>query len=143
MPAVNTPATSQIESDVLTACRSLARRLGLGTLVTPGVIGRFSNLALRLDPTPWVARVATGTAGPRAGLDGARREVALGRALAEAALAGWREAGPALDEALLAQCVALRALFIVAWSAWLGADTPRSRSRLAARLGWLRLRAGG
>jgi len=301
------------EHDVMQACRRLARRLGLGPDVRPAVIGRHSNLALRLHGTPWVARVATGTAGPRAEPAWARREIALARALqaggapvgapapgdlagpheegrwritlwsgldlqpqppgaaqagqalavchavlaalpadlapglpapaawspldealallaqplvrqragadgawararleavagglrahpapvqwlhgdaqvnnvraeaggrviwfdwedgcraplewdlaglvgagrvlggpeahwAEAALAGWRQAGVApLDEALLAACVEARALFIVAWTWWLGPDRPGRRERLAARLAWLRAQAG-
>lgn len=300
-----------VERDVVTACLNLSRRLGLGPDVAPVVIGRFSNLALWLAPTPWVARVATGTAGPRAGLEWARREVGLTRALAqaglgvpvpapgelagphveagrritlwqrlllddvtpdpraagqalagchrvlarlpirldggigpawaplaearrlldhptvreragadaqwvttrldrltdrarqhpgpaqwlhgdahlnnvralgegtpvwldwedtcraplewdlaglvgaarvlgrpgnpeatwaEAALAGWREHGPAVDETLLDLCVELRALFVVAWSWWLGRAGPTSQARLDARLAWLRAR---
>jgi hypothetical protein len=83
-----------------------------------------------------------------AGLVGAAR--VLGRAgesehdWAEAALAGWREAqgsGPPIDEALLGLCVELRALFIVAWLGWLGADTPAQAARLAARVDWLRGRS--
>lgn len=300
------------EPAVIAACRDLARRLGLG-VVQPLVIGRFSNLALRLQGTPWVARVATGTAGPRADAGWARREIALARALheagapvgapapgelagphqqggwritlwhwlelrdavpdpaaagralarchavlatlperigdldtpawapldeaqrllahpevrrragadagwvearlqqlgaqlrahpaplqwlhgdahlsnvrctadgapiwldwedacraplewdlaglvgaarvlgsdadwAEAALRGWREAspmiGPALDAALLERCIEARALFIVAWTWWMGPDQPGRRERLTARLAWLRQRAG-
>jgi hypothetical protein len=68
------------EAAVVRACAALARRLGLGR-VEPRVIGRFSNLALALAPTPWVARVATGTAGPRAEPAWAVREIALARAL--------------------------------------------------------------
>lgn len=295
-----------VEADVSAACRALARRLGLGE-VQPRVIGRFSNLVLALAPTPWVARVATGTAGPRADPAWARREVALARALqaggapvgapapgelagphqeagwritlwrgldlglqppdphqagralaachavlatlpavpvpghaapepwapldearrllaaapddvradllarldtlaralrahpaalqwlhgdaqvnnaralradpaasvwldwedacrgplewdlaglvgagrifggpeqvwAEAALAGWREQGPPIDTALLEACIEARALFVVAWTGWLGADRPGRRERLAARLAWLQQR---
>ena len=298
------------ETAVLAACRTLAHRLGLGD-TTPRVIGRFSNLAVEMAPTPWVARVATGTAGPRAEPVWARREIALaralhdhcapvgppapgtlagphtddgwritlwrrleltealpepyaaGRALAachaalrtlpgdladdlpepapwaaldeaqrllahpevrrrggedaawvadrlavigtglrahpapvqwlhgdahrnnvrveasgrvvwldwedacraplewdlaglvgaarvlggadagwpEAALTGWREVGPAIDEALLAACIEARAMFVVAWTWWLGPDQPGRRERLAARLAWLRARA--
>ncbi|HNB47124.1 MAG TPA: hypothetical protein PLL72_23300, partial [Burkholderiaceae bacterium] len=47
---MNTPTMSRLESDVRTACLRLAERLGLGPGVTPVVIGRHSNLALRLDP---------------------------------------------------------------------------------------------
>lgn len=68
------------EASVVQACRALARRLGLGAVV-PEVIGRHSNLALRLHPTPWVARVATGTAGPRSAAEWPLRELALARAL--------------------------------------------------------------
>lgn len=71
-----------VEAEVSAACRALAQRLGLGE-VRPRVIGRFSNLVLALEPTPWVARVATGTAGPRAEPVWARREIALARALGE------------------------------------------------------------
>ena len=58
------------------ACRALAQRLGLGE-VRPRVIGRFSNLVLALEPTPWVARVAIGTAGPRTEPAWARREMQI------------------------------------------------------------------
>ena len=75
------------EEVIVRACQSLAQRLGLGEGVAPVVIDRHSNLALRLDPTPWVARVATGTAGPRSDAGWARREVAIARALAEAGAA--------------------------------------------------------
>lgn len=68
------------EAEVSAACRALAQRLGLGE-VRPRVIGRFSNLVLALEPTPWVARVATGTAGPRTEPAWARREIALAQAL--------------------------------------------------------------
>lgn len=60
----------------------------------------------------------------------------------EAALAGWREVGPPIDEALLDLCIELRALFVVAWSWWLWSGTDSQRSRLSARLAWLRRRAG-
>ncbi|HEX4021964.1 MAG TPA: phosphotransferase [Acidobacteriaceae bacterium] len=85
------------ESEVVEACLILAQRLGLGT-VTPQVIGRFSNLAIALDPLPVVARVATGTALLRDTKVFARREVEIAGFLArkgasvvapcEAALAG-------------------------------------------------------
>ena len=58
-----------------------------------------------------------------------------GAPLSGAVLAGWRDAhgsGLPIDEALLGLCVELRALFIVAWVAWLGADTPAQAARLAA-----------
>lgn len=91
------------EAAIVRACRRLAERLGLGAGVAPVVIGRHSNLALWLDPTPWVARVATGTAGPRSEAGRARRELAIARALAEAAApvaapapGGW--AGPHLED---------------------------------------------
>ena len=299
------------EAAVIGACAALGRRLGLGR-VAPRVIGRFSNLALALEPTPWVARVVTGTAGPRAAPAWAAREIALARALhdrgapvgapasgvlagphdeagwritlwqgldltgvapapqaagralaachaalaevptrlasdlpapapwapldeaaallghpvvrqragrdvvdevagqlarvgarlrdhpassqwlhgdaqinnirtgrdgvvrwldwedacrgplewdlaglvgagrvlggaeaswAESALAGWRASGPAIDDDLLDACVEARALFVVAWTWWLGPERPDRRERLAARLAWLRQRA--
>lgn len=74
------------ETAVIQACQRLASHLGLGR-VQPVVIGRHSNLALWLDPGPWVARVATGTAGPRAQAAWARREVTLARALSRAGAA--------------------------------------------------------
>ena len=40
--------------------------------------------------------------------------------------------------ALLDACIEARALFVVAWTAWLGPDLPGRRERLAARLAWLR-----
>ncbi|HNG80468.1 MAG TPA: phosphotransferase, partial [Burkholderiaceae bacterium] len=80
-----------------------------------------------------------------AGLVGAARVLGpladAERAWAEAALAGWRDAlasGPPIDAALLERCIELRALFIVAWSWWLGSRTPQQAGRLAARLAWLR-----
>ena len=57
-------------------CLVLGQRLGLGTL-TPRVIGRFSNLAVALDPLPIVARIATGTALLRNTLTFAAREVSI------------------------------------------------------------------
>ncbi len=96
-------AAATEEAAVAAACAALAARLGLGP-VQPRVIGRFSNLALALEPLPWVARVATGTAGPRGDGAHARRELRLTRHLARhgapalppapAALAGPHLAGP-------------------------------------------------
>ncbi|MBQ0931662.1 aminoglycoside phosphotransferase family protein [Ideonella sp. 4Y16] len=70
------------EAALLAACRRLAATLGLGA-VQPQVIGRHSNLVVHLAPSPWVLRVATGTAGPRAQGGHAERELRLLRHLAE------------------------------------------------------------
>ena len=43
-------------------------------------------------------------------------------------------------EELLDACIEARALFVVAWTAWLGPDLPGRRERLAVRLAWLRRR---
>ena len=96
-------AAAPDDAAVAAACAALAARLGLGP-VQPRVIGRFSNLALALEPLPWVARVATGTAGPRGDGAHARRELRLTRHLARhgapalppapEALAGPHRAGP-------------------------------------------------
>ncbi|MBN8487786.1 MAG: hypothetical protein J0M20_08705, partial [Burkholderiales bacterium] len=64
------------EAALLDACRRLAASLGLGA-VQPQVIGRYSNLVVHLAPCPWVLRVATGTAGPRAEGGHAERELRL------------------------------------------------------------------
>lgn len=69
------------DAALLAACRRLAASLGLGA-VQPRVVGRHSNLAVHLAPSPWVLRVATGTAGPRAGGGHAERELRLLRHLA-------------------------------------------------------------
>ena len=60
----------------VTLCVSLAERLVLGP-VKPRVIGRFSNIAVALEPLPIVARIATGTALVRNTSEFARREVAI------------------------------------------------------------------
>lgn len=89
------PAPYPDEARIAAACTALARRLGLGP-VQPVVIGRHSNLALRLDPLPWVARVATGTAGPRPGEVHALRELRLCQVLAAQGAPALRPAPPEL-----------------------------------------------
>ncbi len=112
-------------------CSALAGILGLGT-IQPRVIGRFSNIAVALEPLPLVARIATGTALIRDTLAFAEREVAITAFLASrgapviapcaAPLAGphsvegwtvtlWRQAGvlaglpdPRLAGQRLAEC---------------------------------------
>lgn len=64
------------ELAVLRACRALSRKLGLGA-VLPKVIGRFSNLAVWLEPLPIVARVTTGTSVLRGSPGCAQREVSI------------------------------------------------------------------
>lgn len=59
----------------------MCRKLGLGP-VLPQVIGRFSNLAVSLDPLPIVARVTTGTSVLRGSQACAQREVSLAAHLA-------------------------------------------------------------
>ena len=69
------------EAAVLRGAGTLAARIGLGH-VEPRVIGRATNLIVALEPTPWVARSATGTVPIRDPWDFAWREVALARHLA-------------------------------------------------------------
>lgn len=70
------------EAAVQKVCIELSRRLDLGN-VTPRIIGRFSNVAVALDPMPIVARIATGTALLRDTLTFARREIDIAHFLAE------------------------------------------------------------
>jgi aminoglycoside phosphotransferase (APT) family kinase protein len=79
-PAACSPVNPPDEATLLLAAADLARCLGLGA-VQPTVIGRFSNLAVALSPTPWVLRIATGTATMRPEAHWTERELQLGRTL--------------------------------------------------------------
>lgn len=83
------------EAALLDACRRLAASLGLGA-TQPQVIGRHSNLVVHLAPGPWVLRVATGTAVPRAQGSHAERELHLLRHLASHGAPALPPAPPAL-----------------------------------------------
>lgn len=65
----------------ITEVRGLAAELGLE--VTPVVLADRSNLVLRLDPHPLVARVAMATSLVRVGMTWLRREIEVTRWLAE------------------------------------------------------------
>lgn len=79
--AARQPAqASPSETELLRGANDLAQALGLGPTRSE-VIGRFSNLAVALPPTPWVLRIATGTAKMRPGASWTARELTLGRAL--------------------------------------------------------------
>lgn len=93
------------------AVTDLARELGLH--VTPRVIADRSNLVLRLEPRPLVARVAMATSTARVGLDWLRREVELARFLAGhpvTRLAEELDAGPHEREGLVISFWALEEL---------------------------------
>lgn len=68
--------------DAVATVARLAAELGLD--VTPSVIADRSNLVLRLDPLPLVARVAMATSLARVGMAWLRREVEIARFLRDA-----------------------------------------------------------
>lgn len=62
-------------------CLALSHRLSLSP-IHPRILGRFSNLVVALDPHPYVARIATGTALLRDTAAFAAREVEVARFVA-------------------------------------------------------------
>lgn len=93
-PLTEPDTAEQTEASALHACTALAEHLGLGR-VTPQVLGRFSNLAIHLQPHALVARVATGTARWRQA-EQAQHEMAVAQALAQGGAPAVRPAAAPL-----------------------------------------------
>jgi hypothetical protein len=126
--------TTDAEDDVARATRVvrvLAARSGHD--VAPVVLADRSNLVLRLDPLPLVARVAMATSASRVGMDWLRREVEVSRWLgpALATQPAAHDAGPHELEGLVVSLWALEDVRGTAGGAEAGAALAACHTRLS------------
>lgn len=89
------PTDVDLDAQLTAALRPLGRSLGWPDW-QPRVLGRHSNHVLALPPSPWVARVPTGTARWRGQPARVARELSVAKVLAQA---GAPVIGPAPDAA--------------------------------------------